>query len=106
MPNKEPTNADILTAINEFATHTKERFQGLENRMGTLETKVARIEATMVTKDYLDDKLADLRGDLVVLLRKEDTKVRALLELLHAKKLLSSAEVGKIIRMEPFPQHQ
>lgn len=29
----------------------------------------------MVTKDYLDDKLADLRGDLVVLTKKEDAKV-------------------------------
>ena len=53
--DKEPTNHEILEAINEFSNKTDERF--------------SKIEATMVTKDYLDDKLSDLRGDLVVLTR-------------------------------------
>ncbi len=100
----ETKTDNILTAINDFATDTEKRFQGIENRFGTMETKVTRIDATMVTKDYLDDKLADLRGDLVVIVRKEDTKVSALLKLLQAKKLLSPKETGKILSMEPFPQ--
>lgn len=37
----------------------------------------------MVTKDYLDDKLADLKGDLVVLMRKEDAKLQALVDVLQ-----------------------
>lgn len=69
MTKQDPTNADIL-AINDFDTNTEKRFQGIENCLGTIETKftgfetkVTRIEVTMINKDYLDDKFG---GDLVV----------------------------------------
>jgi hypothetical protein len=61
------TNAEILEAIQSFATSVDGRFDRLEGR-------VTKIEATMVTKDqivnlvtkdYLDDKLADLHSDIV-----------------------------------------
>lgn len=58
----------------------------------------------MVTKDYLDDKMADLRGDLVVLTRKEDTKLRALVDILKEKSVLNIEEAKKILGMEPFAQ--
>jgi hypothetical protein len=58
----------------------------------------------MVTKDYLDDKLADLRGDIVVLMRKEDKKLRALIEVLQKRKVISEDEVRQILSLEPFPQ--
>ena len=58
----------------------------------------------MVTKAYLDDKLADLRGDLVVLMRKEDTKLKTLVEILHERGVIGKAETERIFGMEPFPQ--
>lgn len=76
----------------------------LDRRIDSLETKVDSLASKMVTKEYLDDKMADLRGDLVVLTRKEDMKVRALIEVMEKKKLLSKEEVKKILSMEPFPQ--
>jgi len=57
----------------------------------------------MVTKDYLDTKLADLRGDLVVMMRKEDNKLKALVEILKEKKVINNEEVEKIMHLEPFP---
>ena len=62
MNEKEPTNYEILQAINSYATHNDQRWQKNEERL-------TRMEALMVTKDYLDEKLADLRGDLVILMR-------------------------------------
>lgn len=59
--NLSGTVDEILGAVNEFSNAVDKRFD--------------KIESTMVTKDYLDDKLADLRGDLVVMMQKEDTKV-------------------------------
>lgn len=59
-------NQDVLEAINEFSSRVDERFDKIEN--------------TMVTKDFLEDKLADLRGDLVVLTRKEDRKLNSTLK--------------------------
>ncbi|MFH1099184.1 MAG: hypothetical protein V1723_04705 [Candidatus Uhrbacteria bacterium] len=83
-----------------------ERVGKLDERVDKLEKNVTTIRATMVTKDYLDDKLADLRGDLVVLMRKEDTKLKKLIEKLHARNVLNDADVQEIVRMEPFAVFQ
>jgi hypothetical protein len=48
--------------------------------------------------------LADLRGDLVVLTRKEDTKLKELVEILKKKKILTDDDVKHLLTMEPFPQ--
>ncbi|MBI4653178.1 hypothetical protein HY750_02915 [Candidatus Kuenenbacteria bacterium] len=62
-----------------------------------------RISQT-VTIDYLDEKLSDLRGDLVVLTRKEDKKVVRLVEMLQAKNILSKKEAKELLILEPFAQ--
>jgi uncharacterized protein YydD (DUF2326 family) len=113
---ENPTNQDILTAINDFANYVQgrfddiearfegvdARFDGIGGRFEGIEQRLDRVEATMVTKDYLDEKLADLRGDLVVLVRKEDAKLTKLIDLLSDKKVLSSKERAELTHMEPF----
>jgi len=108
---KEATNKEILEAIIAFSGETDKRFEGMDKRFGGMDKRFEgmdkhfdKIEATMVTKDYLDDKLADFRGDLVVLTRKEDMKVKKLVEILKKHKLISDDEVKEILAMEPFPQ--
>ncbi len=86
--DKEPTNHEILEAINEFSNKTDERF--------------SKIEVTMVTKDYLDDKLSDLRGDLVVLMRKEDNKMVRLIDILKKRKVITETDEKEILSLEPF----
>jgi len=100
---EETTKNEILRAINEFANHTEDRFNKIdarfdqvdgrfdrvESRLDRVESRLDKVEATMVTKDYLDDKLSDLRGDLTVLMRKEDTKVKALVEVLKDRKVIT-----------------
>ncbi len=56
------------------------RFDGVDKRFDGVDKRLTRVESTMVTKDYLDEKLVDLRGDIVILLRKEDRKLEALIE--------------------------
>jgi len=91
-------------ASHEDVNRLETRMDSLEIRMESLETRVDSLGAKVVTKDYLDDKLADLRGDLVVLMRKEDVKVRTLVEIMLGKQLLSKEEANKVLAMEPFPQ--
>ena len=55
-----------------------------------LKQEMTSIKSQMVTKSYLDDKLADLRGDLVVLTRKRTQET--LVEILADKKVLSQDE--------------
>ena len=95
MPHEVTTN-ELLEAINIFSSNVDERFDRLENR-------VTKIEATMVTKDYLDEKLGDLRGDIVVMLRKGDRKLGALIAELLTRKLLDEDAAKRILAMEPFP---
>ncbi|MBI2099218.1 hypothetical protein HYT45_02250 [Candidatus Uhrbacteria bacterium] len=116
--NNEPTTNEVLEAINTLSTHIDERFTRVENDITGIKGditgikgditgikgEIIEIKATMVTKDYLDDKLADLRGDLVVLMRKEDKKVQSLVELLHSKKVISEEEAKRILSMDLFPQ--
>ena len=109
--NKEATNNEILEAINDFANITESRFGKIENEMTEIKGeikeikgKIGKMENNMVTTSYLDEKMSDLRGDLVVMMRKEDTKVKTLVNILREKKIISEDDVQKIISMEPFAQ--
>jgi len=99
---KETSKNEILEAINEFSNRVDDKFDKVDERFDKLEGRVGKIEATMVTKDYLDDKLVDLRGDLVVLMRKEDTKMIKLVEILKRRAVITEAEEKEILSMEPF----
>ncbi len=88
---------ELGEAIHLFAEHVDKRFD-------LVEKDVTKINATMVTKDYLDEKMADQRGDLTVLMRKEDTKVKTLVEVLVEKKVLNEVDPKRIYSLEPFAQ--
>lgn len=90
MENKEPTIKEILEAINVFSAEVDKQF--------------AKIKATMVTKDYLDGKLFDLRGDIISVIRKEDIKMAKLIDILQKRHVINSEDVKIILSMEPFPQ--
>jgi hypothetical protein len=107
----QPTTQDILEAIQDFSTHVDGQFEKVDKRFGQadnrfdgIEQRLAKVEATMVTKDYLDDKLGDLRGDLTILMRKEDTKMKALVAILHKRGVITEDDTKHILAMEPFPQ--
>lgn len=107
----DTSKQEILEAINAFATDVQHQFDGLKtdvnglkNDVAVLKADMAQIKATMVTRDYPDEKKADLRGDMVVLTRKEDKKVVAIIELLVERNVIEVADAKRILGMEPFPQ--
>ena len=100
----ETTIDDVLGAIHGFAIDVQEKFNKIDVRLDKVEKDIVTIKSTMVTKSYLDDKLADLRGDIVVIVRKEDTKLKSLVEILLKKKILSEDEVKTVYALEPFAQ--
>ncbi|MBU1126293.1 MAG: hypothetical protein ABH826_03870 [Patescibacteria group bacterium] len=110
MKDKEVTTGEILEAINIFAEDVDLRFDAVDLRFEAadqyfegLEHRLNRVESLMVTKDYLDDKLANLRGDLVSLIRKQGSKVDALILTLKNNRGLSLVEAEKLLAMQPFP---
>jgi hypothetical protein len=56
----------------------------------------------MVTKDYLDNKLGALRGDLIALAGKANKKLSVLIEEMVKEGSLKRKTANNILAMEPF----
>ncbi len=103
------TVREVLGAVNDFSTAVEKRFNGVDKRLDNLEvrvvnieTRVTKTEALMVTKDYLDDKLAILRGDVFHVIRKEDSRVTRLIEILYKKTLITNEEIKILEELQPL----
>ena len=92
------TTDEIMDFLKENVA-TKHDLVTLEERV---DQKFGKLRSDFI--DYLDKRLIDLKGDLIVIMKSEDRKVSALIELLAHKKLISSEEAQSLIKMEPFPQ--
>jgi predicted nucleic acid-binding Zn-ribbon protein len=117
MDEKQPTTQEILDAVRQGFNDVDKRFDGVDKRFDGvdkrfdgvdkrfdgIEKRLTKVEATMVTKDYLDDKLGDLKGDMTILMRKEDTKLKALIEILKIRKVITATDQENILAMDPFP---
>ncbi|MBU1203312.1 hypothetical protein KKH39_04710 [Patescibacteria group bacterium] len=125
--NKNSANLDKLAgAINIFADDNEGRFNGIDQRFEKIDQRfekidqrfekidqrfekidqrLNKIETTMVSKEYLDEKLLDLKGDLIVTIRKEDKKLGTLVKILENKKVISKKETQTIMSLEPFPNN-
>ena len=98
MGNIEGSIQEVVESVVEFSTHVDVRFDRLEGRVTTIET-------TMVTKNYLDEKIFQLRGDLVALARKGNTKLSVLVDELVTAGRLAPDVAARILALEPFQQY-
>jgi hypothetical protein len=108
---------EILEAIGTFAEQVDLRFERIEGDlsslkkdvsslktdMSSMKTDMVSVKSQMVTKSYLDDKLADLKGDMVSMLRKEDKKVNKLIDVLAEKAVLTPGEAKQVLANKVFP---
>ena len=60
--------------------------------------------AKLELMDHFDDKIADLRGDIILLFRKDDRRFLKLVEILHQKKVLDKGDIQTIEEFQLFPQ--
>ena len=129
--NNQITLQDILIAMNEFSTHIDQkldemkkqsdaRFDMVDKRLDSMEKKfearfekieadieqikarLASLENQMVTKEYMDRRLADLRADFGGLVRKEDAKVDFVIDKLEEKSILNSSDTANLKANSPF----
>lgn len=113
------TITDVLIAMNTFATHIEKELAQSRTEMKQLridtdgglvalrkdmEKEFVKMEWKLVTKDYLDEKLHDLKGDLILIARKEDKKMAVLVKILKKKKVLAESEAHLVLQLEPFAQ--
>jgi len=99
----------VFTVMHEYAMGVDERFDKVEGRLGNVEGRLGsvageliHVKNQMVTKDYLDNKLADLRGDMGARMRKGNDKFNSLVETLALHKAIPAAEADKILKTQPF----
>ena len=78
-------------------------FIKVENRLDGVENRLDGVENNMVTKSYLDDKLSDLEGSVIVRQRKQDKKVELLIEFLKNKNILKKEEIKMLKEFQIFP---
>ncbi|MBI2444004.1 MAG: hypothetical protein HYV42_02050 [Candidatus Magasanikbacteria bacterium] len=93
--------------IDDLALSVAAGFESVEKRFGSVEERLDNLEKTvnnLPDKIYLDDKIADLKGSLVVKLRREDEKVNFLIKLLRERSVLTPADVKRFQHeFEIFP---
>lgn len=89
--------------IDTLAAAVKVGFDDVDKRFDKLDKEVTKIRATMVTKSYLDDKLADLEGSVIIRQRKQDKKVELLIEFLKKKNILDNEEINMLKEFQIFP---
>lgn len=106
---KDPTNQEILEAIIGYASENdqhlreiRDEIHGIQSEIGGIQSEMVSIKSQMVTRDYLDDKLMDLRGDLIVLMRQGDAKLMRLVNHLANKKVIAKEFEDKMKSLEPF----
>ncbi|MFH1620754.1 MAG: hypothetical protein ABIB04_01575 [Patescibacteria group bacterium] len=92
--NKKKTEAGFTAVKSEIGSM---RFE-----IGGMKSEISSMKSEIVTKSYLDDKLADLRGDLVALTKKSNVKLSVLVESLVKDGSLKQNTAKLILAMEPF----
>lgn len=85
-------------------TATKNELEGVKNGLEGVKSEIKEIKAEMVTKTFLEDKLADLEGNVILRQRKEDKKVNLIIDLLKKKKIFGPSELKTLSEIKIFPQ--
>ena len=91
MDKPEVTTNEIMEFLQEHMVMKGE----FESRMNTQKLGIL---------DGVDDKLATLKGDLVVMMRNEDKKLMLMVQKLKQKEIFDDADVEEFTNLLPFPQ--
>lgn len=104
----EPTNSEILNAINEFANKVETRFSGVDKRLygiEQVESGLGEIKTeAFILKNTLDAKFTELWADIMSVIKKEDKKIKELGKAVKESDGISGKEYQRIFSMEPFPE--
>ena len=81
-----------------------ERFEDTDKRFDTMATKEDMNKNKLEMQDFITGKIAELKGEMVVLTRTEDKKLFCLIDKLGRKKILTKRDINQLSGMKPFPR--
>jgi hypothetical protein len=94
-------NQELIEIINKSFGGVDRSICDLKQRMVVVEKDLSEVKKTintqMVTEDYLDEKMSELRGDLNISIKKEDKKITGTVNLLVSKKVFSTDEANRVL---------
>jgi hypothetical protein len=64
---KELTNTELFEAIIAFSDNVDKRFEHIEDE---LKKDIGTIRSEMATKDYVDRKFSEFRGDMCAMMKR------------------------------------
>ena len=96
-------NAVSKDEFNQEIGGINQEISGIKEEIGGIKGELTAIKAVMVTKDYLDDKLADLKGDIIVKQRKIESRIDTLVTMLSNRKVLEKTDVKLLSDLRIFP---
>lgn len=82
---------------------TKEELAATKKELSKELSKDIR-KSELRTQDSVSRKVAELKGELVALTRKEDDKLFCLVDKLGNKRVLNKDDVDELASMKPFPR--
>ncbi len=91
-----------MKEMHKEQTDVLETVQFIKNNAVT-KTEFEQFRAEVATKDHVDRKIDSLKGDIVLLVRKEDAKVDALVSELDIHKVLPKESIAAVNRHHVFP---
>ncbi len=111
MTDHDATNQEILEAVNASSHRVEERLRGIEQRLSTVESDVKDMRSsihelnnTVVTKDYLNQKITEVIDNQNPKILDTNNKIAALATTLRHSGVLPEADARRIVSMEPYPR--
>lgn len=111
-------NMSTKAELDDLRKEVKDDIASIRKEMVTkedLKFEIGEIKKVMVTKDdlgrhrsemidFIDKRLLNLKTDLVVIVKGEDQKPTALIELMKKKEMLTPHEAQGLLQMNPLAQ--
>ena len=81
----------------------EEKFSDIKTEIAGMKSEMGIMKSEMATKDYIDKKFNNLKGDNVELIRKEDAKVDQVVTELEGNQVLPKESIASIKQFHVFP---
>ncbi|MBU0646095.1 hypothetical protein KJ611_01285 [Patescibacteria group bacterium] len=104
MVNDNVTTNEIMEFLRDNMVTKEELHDELDKLVSKEEFQKELNKLKLDLLDAMDDKLLNLKGDLISIIRKEDHKLIELITVLRKNKGLSDEDVKHLLGLEPFPQ--
>ncbi len=95
---------EIIDTLQILSTQNDAHFNAIDTRLDAIESQTNQIESSMITKDYLDQKINSLRGDTITWIKNADRKSVVITSKLHERSVFTSADVAQVHTIEIFPR--